>query len=125
MNLRNQKENQSIESKKTTPSKKSKPKPNPSNNPLKINTQKLSQALYSKKEENRPSKVLVYDQFEAEVEDIEGSITSRYQPVETDGEHMTTFRKVNDLNNKRATPAKKKSKEETEKRLTEGRGKKK
>ena len=52
-------------------------------------------------------------------------MTSRYQPVSTDGDGLTRFSKIDDLRAKQPAASKRKGKAEAEKRLGEGRGKKK
>lgn len=52
-------------------------------------------------------------------------MTSRYQPMEKDGEILVKCRKIDDLRVKKEGGGKKKGKGEGEKRLGEGRGKKK
>lgn len=85
MSRRSQKEDDPQESAKTTPSKKSKSKNSPTSRTPKIDLKKLSQAFYSKSPQDSLAKIIFYDHFEGEEEDLEGAITSRYLPVETDG----------------------------------------
>lgn len=125
MSRRSQKEDGLQESAKTTPSKKSKAKKSPSTQTPKIDLQKLSQAFYSKQPQESLSKIVFFDNFEGEEENLEGAMTSRYLPVEGDGSYLERCPKVDNLNPKKEASGKKKSKEEQERKLAEGRSRKK
>ena len=125
MQRKHQKDKSTVDSHKSTPSKKSKTRSNKKSKEDKISIEKLSHALYNKKPTQSLKKIVFYDQFEAEDLEVEGSMTSRYLPVEKDGEFLKRCQKIADLNSRKATSQKKRGKAEAERRLGEGRGKKK
>jgi len=81
--------------------------------------------LYHHQLKTVSNKIVLYDEFESEKSDIDGAITSRYEPVDTNADTLHKCQKIDNLTCKKSTPMKKKSKDEGEKRMGEVRTKKK
>lgn len=113
------------ESKKSSLSKKSKRTQHSNSGKCKISIEKLSHALYHHEIKCKSNKVVLYDEFESERHDIEGSMTSRYLPMETDGECLRRCQKIENLQNRQASASKKRCKEEGQRRLRDTRARRK
>jgi hypothetical protein len=124
MNRPHYKEESITESNKTTPSKKYKRKSTQNSHNLKLNLHQLSQAFYAKTPNESLAKIVFLDEFEADKDNPEGAITSRFLPLEGEGDSLRRCQKVENLAARAVTPRRKGGKEERERKVVEARGRK-